>query len=106
MIKPMQKSITSKKLPTISNTIKYAASLALLIALLLSPCQADNFLSSKVKDISDRKYEKAVIELLGNAKDSIVMSMYSINLSEKKNPTSLMVNDLIEARQRGVDVTA
>ena len=72
----MQKLITFKKPFTISNAIKCVISLALLIALLVSPCQADDFLSSRVKDISDRKYEKAVIELLDNAKDSITVSMY------------------------------
>jgi len=84
--------------------------ISLLIAISLitaptHPTAADIFLTSKVKDISDRKYEKAVIELLDNAKDSIVISMYFINLSQEPSPANLMLNDLLEARQRGVDVT-
>ena len=67
---------------------------------------ADDFVSSRVKDISDRNYEEAVIQLLDNAKDSIVISMYSINLGKgDTNPVKLLLNDLLEARQRGVNVT-
>jgi len=47
-----------------------------------------------------------VIELLDNAKESIVISMYTINLdTTNNNPVKLLLNDLLEARQRGVDVT-
>jgi len=63
-------------------------------------------ISAKVADISDRDYEKAVICLLDNAKDSIIISMYSISLGEgEKNPVKLLLNDLLEARMRGVSVT-
>ena len=63
-------------------------------------------LALKVTDISDRKYEQAVIELLDNAKSSIVISMYSINLGTKTNsPIKLLLNDLLEAREREVSVT-
>ena len=66
----------------------------------------ETFHPAKVKDISDRKYEPAVIELLDNAKDSIVISMYSITTrGEGSNPVKLLLNDLLEARQRGVSVT-
>lgn len=41
--------------------------------------------SAKVTDISDRKYEKAVIQILDNAKNSIVISMYSISLGKDTN---------------------
>lgn len=68
---------------------------------------ADDFLPSRgVKDISDRHYEEAVIQLLDNAKDSIVVSMYIISADIKtKNPVKLLLGDLLEARARGVSVT-
>jgi len=67
---------------------------------------ADDFVSSRVKDISDRSYEEAVIALLDNAQDSIAISMYSISLgTETSNPIRLLLNDLLEARERGVEVT-
>lgn len=63
-------------------------------------------LALKVQDISDRKYEPAVITLLDNAKKSIVVSMYSISLGkDTNNPVKLLLNDLLEARGRGVNVT-
>lgn len=69
-------------------------------------CSADDFVSSRVKDISDRSYEEAVITLLDNAQNSIVISMYSISLgTETMNPVRLLLNDLLEARERDVKVT-
>lgn len=66
----------------------------------------DGFLPAEVKDISDRAYEPAMIELLDNAKESIDISMYNITPGEnKRNPVSFLLKDLIEARQRGVSVT-
>lgn len=56
-----------------------------------------------VQNISDRQYEPAVIDLLDNAKESIVISMYIINPSDK-GPVALLVNDLAEALDRGVTV--
>ncbi|MBU4311888.1 MAG: hypothetical protein KJ706_04145 [Candidatus Omnitrophica bacterium] len=48
---------------------------------------ADNSSPEKVTDISDRKYEEALIELLDNAKESIVVSMYGISPGAgEKNP--------------------
>lgn len=61
------------------------------------------FYSARVKDISDRRYEPAVIELLDNAKDSIVLSMYILKPQEK-GPVSFLVKDLEEALERGVSV--
>ncbi|MDP3730018.1 MAG: phospholipase D-like domain-containing protein [Candidatus Omnitrophota bacterium] len=61
------------------------------------------FHPAKVKDISDRKYEPAVIELLDNAKESIVISMYIIQADEK-SPVQLLIKDLEEALDRGVSV--
>jgi len=54
------------------------------------------FYPAKVKDISDRKYEPAVIELLDNAKESIVVSMYIMQAGEK-GPVRLFMKDLEEA---------
>jgi len=57
-----------------------------ILAVLLTTAtlySADDFVSSKVKDISDRSYEPAVIQLLDNAKNSIVISMYSISSRTK-----------------------
>lgn len=56
-----------------------------------------------VTDISDRDYEPAVIKLLDAAKESIVISMYIINVREK-GPVRLLVRDLEEALNRGVSV--
>ena len=82
------------------------AILILTASLVIQPlCSADNFVSSRVKDISDRSYEQAIIQLLDNAKESIVISMYSISLGTKtNNPIRLLLNDLLEARQRGVSI--
>jgi len=69
-------------------------------------CFADDFVSSRVKDISDRSYEEAVIGLLDNAQKSIDISMYSISLgTNASNPVKLLLNDLFEARERNVEVT-
>jgi len=62
----------------------------------------EGFHPAKVKDISDRKYEPAVIELLDNAEDSIVLSMYILNPSTE--PVRLLLKDLEEAIARGVSV--
>jgi len=72
-----------------------------------APLYADSaFVPAKVRDISDRAYEPAVIELLDGAKESIVISMYAISLPNKKNnPIRLLLEDLIEARGRDVSVT-
>ena len=70
-----------------------------------SLCFADNTAAVTVTDLSDRKYEQALIQLLDNAKEAIVISMYSISPgSGDKNPVRLLLNDLLEARDRGVSV--
>ncbi|GAG16702.1 unnamed protein product, partial [marine sediment metagenome] len=85
------------------------SSLILCLFISLSSICASDFQElypAKVKDISDRAYEPAVIELLDGAKESIVISMYSIRLGTKwRNPVKLLLNDLLEARDRGVSVT-
>jgi len=65
--------------------------------------QETGFYSARVKDISDRTYEPAVIHLLDNAKESIVMSMYILKPNES-GPVYLLVKDLEEALDRGVSV--
>jgi cardiolipin synthase len=69
-------------------------------------CAEDVFYPAKVKDISDRNYEKAVINLLDNAQDSIVISMYILNPGlNDQHPVSRLMKDLEEALDRGVFVS-
>ena len=77
------------------------------LAFVFSPLFAqENFLPAQVRDISDRAYEPAIIGLLDGSKESIVISMYNISLGAKeRNPIAFLLQDLIEARQRGVEVT-
>lgn len=65
--------------------------------------QESEFHPAKVRDISDRAYEGAVIQLLDGAKESIVMSMYLIKAGGS-GPVYLLVKDLEEALGRGVSV--
>ena len=76
----------------------------ILLTGLVIPLSANavDFHDAKVADISDRKYESAVIELLDSAERSIVMSMYIMKPST--SPVALLVKDLTEALQRGVKV--
>ncbi len=77
--------------------------LILLITLIISaPANAADFHDARVADISDRKYEPAVIELLDSAERSIIISMYILKPSTA--PVALLVEDLTEALQRGVKV--
>jgi cardiolipin synthase len=63
------------------------------------------FHPASVKDISDRAYEPVLIELLDKAEKSIVISMYNISLgANERNPISFLLGDLLEARQRNVEV--
>jgi len=76
--------------------------LSLLILLITAPALALDYHDAKVADISDRAYEPAVIELLDNAKESILISMYVI--SSDPAPIKLLLNDLAEALDRNVTV--
>ena len=68
-------------------------------------CFAEEFHPAKVSDISDREYEQAVIELIDNAKKSVVIGMYYISTQlEANNPVKLLLNDLVEAEKRGAQV--
>ena len=62
-------------------------------------CFAEGFHPAQVRDISDRQYEQAVIELIDNAKESVVVGMYHISTQLKtNNPVKLLLNDLVEAQ--------
>ena len=68
-------------------------------------CFAGEFYPASVSDISDRDYEEAVIELIDNAEESVVIGMYYISTQLKaNNPVKLLLNDLVEAEERGVEV--
>jgi hypothetical protein len=86
--------------------MRYIIPLVIAISLIIAPAySANDFLASRVKDISDRSYETAVTELLGSAKKSIVISMYTINVTEhKKNPINKLLDSLLQARKRGVKI--
>lgn len=60
----------------------------------------------KIQDISDRVYQGQVYALLDGAQSSIVLSMYLIRPGEDpKHPVNRLLEDLLEARKRGVEVT-
>ncbi len=88
-----------------SNRTKPALIIAALLLCLpaFAAEQRSEFYPARVKDISDRAYEPAVIQLLDNAKESIVMSMYMVKPNEG-GPVYLLVKDLEEALDRGVSV--
>ena len=68
-------------------------------------CFGEEFHPAQARDISDREYEKAIIELIDNAKESVVMGMYYISTEvETNNPVKMLLNDLVEAEKRGVEV--
>ena len=68
-------------------------------------CFGEEFYPARARDISDREYEQAVIELIDNAKESVVIGMYHISTQlEANNPVKLLLNDLVEAEKRGVEV--
>jgi hypothetical protein len=56
---------------------------------------SDENICDKATDLSDRKYEQVLIDLLDNAKESIVVSMYDISPGAgEKTPVMLLLNDL------------
>lgn len=60
----------------------------------------------KIQDISDRVYQGQVYALLDQARSSIVISMYILRPGDDpKHPVNRLLEDLIEARRRGVEVT-
>ena len=63
-------------------------------------------LTVDITDISDNKYFAAVAQELKEAKKSIYVAMYSIYIdpSNPQSPQSLLVQDLIDAKNRGLTV--
>lgn len=60
----------------------------------------------KIRDISDRVYQGQVHALLAKARSSIVISMFLIRPGEHpKHPINRLLQNLVEARRRGVEVT-
>ncbi len=58
-----------------------------------------------VQPLFEREYEETVMELLRQARKSIYVSMYFIQMSEiEVLPVNQLVNRLIEAHERGVEV--
>jgi len=91
------------------NRINFTIIFLLLFCVVIAPLKAQaseaGFYFAQVKDISDRAYEKAVIDLLDNAKDSITISMFMINPGENDRHTiNRLMKDLKEALERGVAV--
>lgn len=79
---------------------------ALLAAAPLGAADAPDSFPATVTDISDRAYGPAVMQLLDNAKQSIVISMYTVSLgAEGNNPMRSLIDRLFSARERGVLVT-
>jgi len=80
-----------------------AFTLCLILAL---PLHADEPSPATVTDISDRAYEPAVKNLLREAKSSITISMFAVTLGgEGNNPMKILLEDLLDAAERGVKVT-
>ncbi|MEW5757902.1 MAG: phospholipase D-like domain-containing protein [Candidatus Omnitrophota bacterium] len=84
---------------------KLLAIFALILTITTNSFASEIWYQARVRDASDRSYEKEVIALLDSAKQSITISMYVIKPHEIKNhPVNLLLNDLLEARGRGVEV--
>ena len=60
----------------------------------------------QIRDISDRVYQGQVYRLFDEARSSIVISMYVLKPGEQpSHPVNRLLEDLLEARGRGVEVT-
>lgn len=59
-----------------------------------------------VEVVTDREYFQVVHHALGEADHSIQVMMYTIGYYEKypESPSNILIRDLIEAKQRGVEV--
>ncbi|MDP8258698.1 MAG: hypothetical protein P9L90_04675, partial [Candidatus Aadella gelida] len=82
-------------------TLIFTLIFALILPLGAFSQDAQGFYPARVKDVSDRVYEKATYTLLDEARESIAVSMYIVN-PEKGNSVSLLMEDLVEALERGV----
>lgn len=79
----------------------------LLLCLLSAPLKAadEGLYPARIKDISDQAYEKAVIHLLDNARDSITISMFIMKPgTDARHTINRLMKDLEEALERGVSV--
>ena len=86
--------------------IKYIILILIILSTVVSQAAAGSFYEARVADISDRSYEKEVINLIDNSKGSIVISMYIIKPGDnKKHTVNRLLKDLEEALDRGVKVT-
>ena len=76
----MNKRIRSKN--TVISKIEVIIDIFLLVVFLSisSLCSADDTIPARVTDLSDRKYKPALIQLLNNAKEAIVISMYRVKI--------------------------
>ena len=64
------------------------------------------WVEARVADASDRAYESSAIWLIDGARRSVVLSLYLLRDSDDpRHPVSRLLQDLVEARQRGVEVT-
>ena len=64
------------------------------------------FVEARVADASDRSYESAAIWLMDHARASIVLSFYLVRAADNpRHPVDRLLQDLVDARARGVDVT-
>jgi hypothetical protein len=80
------------------------ALICLFIALAaLTPATAAETYPARVRDISDRAYESAVLDLIDSAKGSVVVSMY-IMVPSEEGPVGLLMKALEKALDRGVSV--
>ena len=98
-------SLRAKRSLPAGKTGNLIISLLITLAVTLitaAPALALDYHDARVADASDRSYEPAVIELLDNAKESIIISMYVIKPTTE--PIKLLLNDLKEALERGVTV--
>ncbi|MBD3320970.1 MAG: hypothetical protein GF350_07760 [Chitinivibrionales bacterium] len=67
----------------------------------------ESLYDAKVGDISDRKYQDALYDLIRNADESIIVSMYFVNVygSEGEDPSvKYLLDELAKALDRGIDV--
>lgn len=71
-----------------------------------APIGEPAWVEAKVADASDRAYESSAIWLIDGAQRSVVLSLYLLRDSDDlRHPVSRLIQDLVEARQRGVEVT-
>ena len=66
-----------------------------------------NSYQAKVVDISGSKYYPAVLQEIRQAKESIYMVMFLVSYEPNapNSPVAVLLNELIKAKQRGVDIT-